>query len=114
MTAALIVLSCTVLLLVVALAAGGFVARRALAAARAERDADGYAALIGARVTASVRDGGSIRGVLTHVYDTAIVLAHPEFLGGAKPVGVGSELTVARHDVPMLQRFDSSAPDTEG
>lgn len=74
----------------------------------AARDADGYQALVGRSVIANVTDGGSIRGVLSHVYRDAIVLAHPEWVSGARPAAIGGEITLDRDKVPMLQRFDAA------
>lgn len=130
MTTALVALSLAVLLLAAALAAGADAARRrarsvevVLGTALDERDqaraqaqllrheltGSGYRALIGQTVVASVTDGGSIRGILSAVYDDAIVIAHPVYVSGTTPAGIGSEVTLARSSVPMLQRFDEAS-----
>lgn len=121
MTAAILILSSTLLVLVSLTAAAAVAARRALLAKddelaqlRAERDASGYQALVGTVVAASVIDGGSIRGTLTQVYRDAIVLAHPQFIGTARPSGIGDEVTIARSQVPMLQRFHADANGQDG
>ncbi len=112
MTAAIVILSITAAVLAITLAGAGRWATREIAAARTEagqlRDqaaASGYRALIGHRVTASVVDGGSIRGVLLEVYEDSLVIDRPEFVGGARPAGIGRDITLARSSVPMLQRF---------
>lgn len=81
-------------------------ARLALEQLQAKLDGSGYRQLVGHRVTASVTDGGSISGVLTHVYEDAVVLAHPERVAGSGPVPLGGEMTIDRSRVPILQRFE--------
>lgn len=117
MTVAVLALSLTITALAAALLTGGAWARRTLAATRAEldslraeRDASGFRVLVGQRVIANVIDGGAISGVLSHVYVDSIVLAHPEYVAGSKPVGIGAEMTISRSRVPTLQRFDADAP----
>ncbi|MEJ7824899.1 MAG: hypothetical protein WKF48_05695 [Solirubrobacteraceae bacterium] len=114
MTVAIVALSLTVVLLALVLAAGTAMAQRSrrelesqLRAAHAAYAADGYAALVDKQVTANVRDGGAIRGVLTRVYANAIVISHPEFVGRSQPAGIGAEVVIDRAAVPMLQRFES-------
>lgn len=101
-----VILSCTVLLLTGLLAACALDVRRArseLASARA----GGFASLIGKRVVATVVDGGSIRGTLTHVYEDALVLEHPEYVsGGSASAALGARVTLSRSRVPILQQFD--------
>lgn len=80
-------------------------ARAELERLREQLDGSGFRELVGKTVIASA-EGASIRGVLTAVYDDAIVLAHPVYLAGARPADVGGEITLSRAVVPMLQRFE--------
>lgn len=116
MTLSFVILTCANLLAVALLLTTDRHARRAIehaqadaAAARAERDTDGYQTLVGHRVIANLVDGGAIRGILTHVYRDALVLEHPEWVSGSRPASIGGEVTIDRHRVPILQRFADHA-----
>lgn len=105
-----VILSCTVLLLTGLLVGCTLDARRTRAQLARAR-AGGFAELVGKRVVATIVDGGSIRGVLTHAYDDALVLEHPEYVGGSSATAaLGARVTIARTRVPLLQQFDEERP----
>lgn len=104
-----VILSCTVLLLAGLLTACALDARQTRARL-AEARAGGFSQLVGKRVVATVVDGGSIRGVLTHAYEDALVLEQPEYVGGSSATAaLGARVTLARSRVPLLQQFDETA-----
>lgn len=109
MTLALVLLSIAVVLLATTVTVGGAAAHRTIRRLRAHRDASGLQALVGCRVVANVAEGPAIRGVLEHVYRDALVLAHPEYVGAARPQNIGTHVTLMRSEVPMLQRFEEPA-----
>lgn len=90
--------------------AEAFAARSDLEAVIAEREASGYEHLRNLQVVANMRGGGAIRGILVGIYDDTFVLRGPEFIGtSARPQVVGGEITVARSEVPTMQRHQEDS-----
>ncbi|MDQ3933418.1 MAG: hypothetical protein M3340_02170 [Actinomycetota bacterium] len=76
---------------------------------RRELHASGYRSLIGRRVVAMLVEDRSVRGVLKETYADGHTLAHPEWLQGAQPAGMGGELFLPAEKVLMLQVFEAEA-----